>query len=216
MPSRAWAAASAVRMSSQLCSRARSSKTSRQLGRAPQVGVLLGVAQAGAHVGSHSAASVVSASEIWVSDAPHGTTTRPSSTSMWVSSRQHFARIAPVPPVPLSWADVDLLGALAVEPLVDLLGSFTTDQRPRSDGRDVRPGSRWCALDRHATTAARQQVARPTSGERPAGRARRRREPARSAAGARAVSSTRRAWSRSFGGYGGTTSRTVTRSGAGR
>ena len=71
----------------------------RQLGRAPQVGVLLGVAQAGAHVGSHSAASVVNASEIWASEAPHGTTTRPSSTSMWVSSRQHLARIAPVPPV---------------------------------------------------------------------------------------------------------------------
>ena len=80
----------------------------------------------------------------------------PSSTSMRVSSRQHLARIAPVPPGRFRGTDVDLLGALAVEPLVDLLGPLAADQRPRSGGRDVRPGSRWWhprSIPRHRGTA---------------------------------------------------------------
>ena len=39
------------------------------------------------------------AAEIWANEAPHGTTTRPPSTSLWLSSRQHLARTAPVPPL---------------------------------------------------------------------------------------------------------------------
>ena len=68
----------------------------RQLRGAPKVAVLLGVAQAGAHVGSHSRASVASASAISASDAPQGTTTvRSASTSLCVSSRQHLAKVGP-------------------------------------------------------------------------------------------------------------------------
>ena len=99
MPSRAWATASAEMMSSQLCNRARSSKTSASSGvphRWAYCSESLRRVPTSAPMRRPGSSS---ASEIWASDAPQGTTTRPSSTSMSASSRQHLARIAPVPPV---------------------------------------------------------------------------------------------------------------------
>src|SRR6185295_4541906 len=67
---------------------------------------------------------------------------------------------------PLPRADVDLLGALAVEPLVDLLGPFTTDQRPGSLVGMLVEVVGGGTLDRDATASARQQIARRRPGTR--------------------------------------------------
>ena len=115
----------------------------RQLRRAPQVGVLLGVAQAGAHVGSHSATRVVSASEIWASDAPHGTTTRPSSTSMCVSSRQHLVRIGPGCHRTSSAGRCRPAGRARRRTTRGSVATARNRSASSPGARGVRPGSRW-------------------------------------------------------------------------
>ena len=160
MSSRACAAASAVRMSSHRCSRARSSKTDASSVVPQRWRVLLGVAQAGAHVGSHSRASVGQRiGDLCQRGAP-GHDDGSVSIDLDVGLEQTaLGQGGAASAGPLPWTDVHLGRSLAVEGLVDLLGSFAAEQEPRLTGRafvqifDGRP------LDGDATAPTGQQVA---------------------------------------------------------
>ena len=99
----------------------------------PEVGVLLGVGQAGDHAGSAVAATRCSPSRTRSSEAPHGTVTVVPSRSMCSSSRQHLVSTGMAPPARAASpprAEVDRLRLLPVEPAVELAGPGAAEQHP--------------------------------------------------------------------------------------
>ena len=160
-----------ARMSSQLCSRARSSKSSRSSGVPHRWAYCSRVAQAGAHVGSH----VGGQRRQRLGDLGQRCPPRhddPAVVDLDVPSRAGStwsAAAAGATATRFRGQMSTCVGALAVEPLVDLLRALAADQRPRPGARGARPGSRCVAPSTvDAAAAARQQVAARRPGPRPA------------------------------------------------
>ena len=178
----AWAAASAVRMSSQLCSRARSSKTAPSSG-VPHRWAYCSESLRRVPTSAPSGGEGGQGLRTWASEAPHGTTTDrrrpcgPRAGNTWRALRpcrrsSFVGRCRPARHAPRRTTRGSV-------------GTAHNRSASIRGGRDVRPDSRWLAPRPIPHAPARQEVASPTAGTAPAGRARRRQEPARSAAGAR-------------------------------